>query len=77
MAKVIDASAVIVMLIAGVFLYVASLPIPGALTFIGAGKTPEEIERADRRRKWQSRLGLALLVVGSLVQMFRIVGVLR
>ena len=77
MAHTIDASAVVVMLVAGISLYLGSLPIPGAWSFVGGGKTKEEIKRAERRRKWQRGIGLALLIVGSLVQVLRLAGVLR
>ena len=76
MARTIDVSAVVVMLVAGIYLYLASLPISGALTFVGGGKTSEEIKRAERHKKWQSRLGLTLLIIGSFVQVLRLVGVL-
>ena len=46
------------------------------LTFVGGGKTNEEIKQAERRKKWHSRLGLTLLIVGSFVQVLRLVGVL-
>ncbi len=77
MAKAIDVSAVIVMVVVGVFLFFASLPIPGAIGFVGMGKTAEEIKRAEQRRKRQRCLGFALLIVGGFVQVLRLFEVLR
>ncbi len=77
LAKVVDALAVLMMLVSGIYLYLASRPVPGALTLVGGGKTEREIKKAEGRRHMQSLGGLVLLILGSLVQILRLVGVLR
>jgi len=76
MTEWIDGLSVAMMFVSGLFLYAESRPIPGAITFVGGGKTEREIKMAERRRKLQRYVGLALFILGSLVQFFRVVGVL-
>jgi hypothetical protein len=75
--KWIDGLSVVMLVVSTLLLYAASRPVPGAITFVGGGKTEQEIKTAGRRRERQSRVGLAFLVIGFLVQFLRVVGVLR
>jgi len=72
----IDVLAVGALLFAGFCLYFASRPSPGAMTTV-AEANEEEIQLEEERRKRKSRLGFALLTAGILVQVLRLVGILR
>jgi hypothetical protein len=47
------------------------------MTHIGGGEAEEDVRLDEERRRRKSRLGFALLAVGSFLQVLRVVGVLR
>ena len=58
----------IAMFVSAALLYSASTPIAGAIQFIGANKTEQEIKAAGRRRKAQRAIGFVLLIVSAVMQ---------
>jgi len=56
------------LLVSAALLYLASAPVAGAIQFVGANKTEDEIKAADRRRRIQRAVGFVLLGLGTIVQ---------
>src|SRR5215469_5921306 len=67
-SKSFDVLAVVALFFGGLLLFLTSLPIKGQITFIGGGRTDEEIKRSERWHKAQRWAGLFLLLAGSVVQ---------
>lgn len=66
--KAIGLLALVATAVSGLSLYFGSQPIPGSLNLVGCGKTGQEIKSAERRRRFQRFVGLAMFIISVLLQ---------